>query len=43
VLHDARHLDNEDIGGSLLEQYQRTWLSSSATLWHAQAVRGEIC
>jgi hypothetical protein len=30
VLHDARHLDNEDICGALLEQYQRTWPPSSA-------------
>lgn len=40
VLHDSRYLDSEDIGGTLLEQYQRSFAFIKRNLRHIQADRG---
>ena len=40
VLHDSRYLDSEDIGGPLLEQYQRSFAFIKRNLRHIQADRG---
>ncbi|MCL2899114.1 Fic family protein [Brenneria tiliae] len=40
ALHDTRYLDSEDIGGTLLEQYQRSFAFIRRNLRHVQAGRG---
>jgi ATP-dependent DNA helicase RecG len=40
VLHDTRYLDSEDIGGTLLEQYQRSFAFIRRNLRHVQGERG---
>lgn len=39
-LHDTRYLDSEDIGGTLLEQYQRSFAFIKRNLRHVQGGRG---
>jgi ATP-dependent DNA helicase RecG len=39
-LHDTRYLDSEDIGGTLLEQYQRSFAFIKRNLRHVQRGRG---
>ena len=39
VLHDIRYLDSEDIGGTLFEQYQRSFAFIKRNLHHVQAGR----
>lgn len=40
VLHDSRYVDSEDIGGTLLEQYQRSFAFIKRNLRHIQADQG---